>query len=272
MVSEYYSKLKCAARFAENKGHRVGYVALRGSQNYGLATEKSDFDYVVVVIPSFEDLLRNGWLPVKVYDFEGGHIEIYDIREYFSCIWKMNPAILETLMTQHNIDMTYNKMFESIYSFDILPMIAVREEKLARAIKGIFMAYYDKYEKQKDMGKSIAHMIRLNWFLETLKNNLLFVPNMKEHAPKKLWLTAVMYKSMPNDRIFQVTDIDTKAYVEFLMEDTFRLCEEVISRSQNSPYRSKETAYQERIQGRVSALIEYYIKEEKRKKDEGNQA
>lgn len=84
-------------------------VFLKGSQNYGLATETSDVDLVVVVIPSFHDLaceqIHGYFLDSfeKKSETEYGTIQIVGIRDFMRQLLKPNIANHEFLVTQYCI-------------------------------------------------------------------------------------------------------------------------------------------------------------------------
>ena len=267
-VSVHYSKLKAAMRFIEGKGYQVAYVALRGSQNYRLDTETSDFDYVAVVIPRFTDLVAKCWIQTKEYEYDGGHIDMYDIREYFACICKMNPSILETLVTPHHIDMTPNKMFCAAY-VHVVQAIPYRSGDLALAIKGTYQRYLKLYGRGAGdrCGKSVAHMIRLVAYMENLCENKIFDPDFS--GRKDAYKTALLYKRASDDGVFSAKLTD---YVDWLTNRINDLCnKEVLICNLNSE-KDKADEHRQKVSDMVSALIKEHIKKEMRDEDEGNQA
>lgn len=269
MVSEYYSRLKQALRFVESKGYQPVYVALRGSQNYHLSTGHSDYDYVAVVVPCFDDLVEKSWIQTKEYEYDGGHIDVYDIREYFSCIWKMNPAILETLMTPHHIDTTQNKMFSCCYTY-VVEAIPYKAGSLAQAIKGMFMTYLKKYGRGagSGLGKSVSHMIRMCVYMERLWKYNVFEPDLLI-GPKSSHAVAMAYKEMSDEAVLAS---NPQERVDWLTERITKLCDEILCRNQKLIDGSRAEMHRQRINDMVSRLIKEYINEEMREDDEGNQA
>lgn len=53
------------------KGYDVLAVNLYGSQNYGVDTPESDYDFKALIFPSLEDVILNKKRVSKVLEFEG---------------------------------------------------------------------------------------------------------------------------------------------------------------------------------------------------------
>lgn len=86
---------------------------LYGSQNYGLDTKESDFDYFKLVCPTFEDLY-NGTSISKDIEMENGLIKVKDIRTWFTYLSK-NLNFLECL---YSIDVKiYDEDFEKLWKY-----------------------------------------------------------------------------------------------------------------------------------------------------------
>lgn len=84
---------------------RIIGIFLYGSQNYGFATEESDIDSKVFVLPSFEDFcLRHNNLVSKTIELENGeHIDVKDIRLLRDNLFKQNINFMELLFTEYKI-------------------------------------------------------------------------------------------------------------------------------------------------------------------------
>lgn len=92
----------------DNLGYEVLFIALQGSQNYGLDIYtddyKSDIDCMAIVLPSFEDFVANRQAVSTTYVLPNNeHINIKDIRLYFELIYKQNVQFLEILFTDYRI-------------------------------------------------------------------------------------------------------------------------------------------------------------------------
>ena len=78
-VQEHYDYL-------QQKGYEIVFLALQGSQNYGLdvydENYMSDIDTKAVVLPSFEDFVYNRQPVSKTVVLENNeHIDVKDVRE-----------------------------------------------------------------------------------------------------------------------------------------------------------------------------------------------
>lgn len=80
---------------------RVIGAFYRGSANYGLDTEDSDVDTIVLIAPSIDDVVECA-RPISrtVITDEGEHIDIKDFRLFIGELRKMNPGLLEILFTK----------------------------------------------------------------------------------------------------------------------------------------------------------------------------
>lgn len=81
--------------------HNPYYLWLYGSQNYNLDTEKSDFDYKCIILPSLEDLVKQTKPVSETIEFEGWQIDLKDIRVYIDSAVKVNINFIEILNTDY---------------------------------------------------------------------------------------------------------------------------------------------------------------------------
>lgn len=141
-------------------GHRVAYICVYGSQNYGLDINneeyQSDVDMKAIVVPTLDDLIANSKPVSEVIDTEWGQVDVKDIRNYFEVLLKGNPAYIETLFTHYYIvDDAFKEEFSEILLLRNDLVHALRAQFI-RAIYGMMM------EKQKALSHpypSIAHKI-----------------------------------------------------------------------------------------------------------------
>lgn len=89
-----------AARHLVELGHKVVSVNLYGSQNYNCDTPASDYDFKAIVVPSMDDVIFNRKPISTDIEFEGGLIDIKDIRLMFDNYKKQNVNFIETLFTR----------------------------------------------------------------------------------------------------------------------------------------------------------------------------
>lgn len=132
---------------------------------------QSDFDYKVVVLPTLWDLVKNSKPISTVVDFEGGHIDIKDIRVFMDTVIKMNPSYMEMFFTPYRVVLGEGKYIMSMLE-DVPDMLHERGALFAKACYGMFLekekamchpyptlAY--KIEKWGYDGKQVHHMYRL---------------------------------------------------------------------------------------------------------------
>lgn len=89
-----------AAKHLVELGHKVVSVNLYGSQNYDCDTPTSDYDFKAIVIPTMDDVIFNRKPISTDIEFNGGLIDIKDIRLMFDNYKKQNVNFIETLFTR----------------------------------------------------------------------------------------------------------------------------------------------------------------------------
>lgn len=100
-------KLAEAKKHVESLWYKVYYIAIYGSQNYGLDLDeeeyKSDIDYKTIVLPSLLDLVNNSKPVSKVYEFNWWQIDVKDLRVYVESMVKCNINFLEIMNSEYFI-------------------------------------------------------------------------------------------------------------------------------------------------------------------------
>ena len=98
-------RLFAAKSYVESLGYTPAYLAIYGSQNYGLSLDepdyRSDVDIKCAALPSLSQLAAEESVAPAVLEWEGGQIEIKDVRRFAEVAARLNPSYLETLMTPH---------------------------------------------------------------------------------------------------------------------------------------------------------------------------
>ena len=124
-MAEILSKLKRAADYVKSLGYFPVYISLYGSQNYELSFDGighiSDYDYKCIVLPSLQEITEEKEAASLTVDFEGGQIDIKDIRLFTRLIEKMNPAYLEGLLTENYLVLSGGEQVESMR--ELLPAL-----------------------------------------------------------------------------------------------------------------------------------------------------
>jgi len=140
-MEAYLERLKRAAEHVRSLGYDPAYISLYGSQNYGLSLEseayRSDYDFKCVVLPSLFEITEEKEAASLTIEFEGGQIDIKDIRLFARLIEKMNPAYLECLLTEHYLVLRGGERIEAMRR--LLPdLFAERGAAFARVCARLF--------------------------------------------------------------------------------------------------------------------------------------
>lgn len=160
MKEKLMNALNKQKKILESQGYTVAFIAIFGSQNYGLDvyTEdyKSDIDMKAIIVPTLDDLVSNSKPVSKVYETEWGQVDVKDIRTYFQTLLKANPAYVETLFTEYYIvDDRFVDEFDRIF---LMREILVKTLK-AQLIRSIFGMMCEKQKALCHPYPSIAHKI-----------------------------------------------------------------------------------------------------------------
>jgi len=87
--------------FADRMGFDLERSAImacrRGSQVYGTATNVSDDDFFVVVIPPLQKMLGLSTFDNWTFQDDTVDVVVYSLRKYVGLLLKNNPSVLETL-------------------------------------------------------------------------------------------------------------------------------------------------------------------------------
>ena len=164
----------------ENNGHKVAYICLYGSQNYGLDIYtdeyKSDFDAKAVIVPTLDDLVYNSKPISTTIECEDGLCDVKDIRIFIDTLIKANPAYIETLFTRYYIiDKDFENELNSILRLRDSLVYALRAQ-FCRTIYGMmrekekamthpYPSVKEIIEKYGYSGKQLHHIIRLYYLM-----------------------------------------------------------------------------------------------------------
>lgn len=160
----------------------VIYLALQGSQNYGLDVYtneyQSDVDTKAIVLPSLDDIINNV-PPVSTTLVlpDNSHCDVKDIRIMFHTFEKQNVNFIEILFTKyHYINpeykdeielLLYNK--ENIARYNVNQalrcMAGMSKEKL-HALQHPYPACIDEINEIGYSKKQLHHIVRMNDFIK----------------------------------------------------------------------------------------------------------
>ena len=176
MNLEFNKRLEKAAAFVEEQGYHPVYIALFGAQNYELDIHtdeyQSDFDFKCIVLPTLAEMIKNSKPTSVVLDYEGGHIDVKDIREYMKVVTKANPSYIEPLITPHCMPLNEGKYYMVDICSKAQRLVSEEGFIFISACKGLF------YEKKTRMshpfptkmelinkygydGKQVSHALRM---------------------------------------------------------------------------------------------------------------
>ena len=173
-VQEHYDYLK-------DKGYEIVFLALQGSQNYGLDVYDEDYmsdvDTKAVILPSFEDFVYNREPVSKTIILENNeHIDVKDVRVMFETYKKQNVNFIETLFSKFKIvNPKYADFIELLFQYreDIAHintnqalrcMAGMSMEKL-KALEHPYPTIKDKIDKYGYDPKQLHHILRMNDFI-----------------------------------------------------------------------------------------------------------
>ncbi len=169
----FEEKLRAAAEHVIALGYEPVYISLHGSQNYGLAVYRqdyqSDFDFKCIVLPSLWDLVEGKKPASLTIETAEGQIDIKDIRLFTDALERMNPAYLEALATEYH--WTIEPKMEAI-RVQTDALMRQRGSRFAQACLGLFEekarrmchdcpAAHEKIVRFGYDGKQPHHMYRL---------------------------------------------------------------------------------------------------------------
>lgn len=173
-VQEHYDYLV-------DKGYEIVFLALQGSQNYGLDVYDDDYmsdvDTKAVILPSFEDIVLNKEPKSTTLILENNeHIDVKDIRVMFETYKKQNVNFIETLFTEFKIvNPKYKDLVQPLFDNNeeiahinfnqaLRCMAGMSMEKL-KALEHPYPTIKDKIDKYGYDPKQLHHILRMNDFI-----------------------------------------------------------------------------------------------------------
>lgn len=161
----------------EKKFKWIG-IFLVGSQNYGVNLDEdlyhSDEDYVVLILPTMEDLIRRNEFKSKEYSFDFGHISVMDVRLFAKTLLKVNPHTLEILGCPEGhyelnpeYDTTYNESLYQSMREDLDTIIRQNQNDYLWAVWGLGNSMNKKLQNSEGKnGKMLQHILRMKLLME----------------------------------------------------------------------------------------------------------
>lgn len=188
-------------------GYNPVYIALYGSQNYGLDVYgddyASDYDFKVIVMPSIHDVVFKSDKISTTIDYDGGLIDIKSAVDMTLLYGKMNQQYLETLVTPFYKIYEGGEYMEEIRA-SLQSLIDERSKLLVGSIVGHYQAKASKVFIPNGNGipdydpKNAYHMLRLLCMLEDFKKTgkLVLLPPVSD---KDMLLAIKQHKLSPKE-------------------------------------------------------------------------
>ena len=164
--------MKCVDILKSKYGKKLIFVALYGSQNYGLESDGSDYDFKAIVVPSLDDIVFNRKPVSTTIEIEDGLCDVKDLRTMMGCWKKQNVNFVELLFSKAIwVNPDYEKLFQPL--FDNREKIVHYDERHAiNCIVGMAMEKYHALfkpypsqigviEKYGYAAKQLSHIWRL---------------------------------------------------------------------------------------------------------------
>lgn len=171
--------------------YQIWFLALYGSQNYGLDDETSDVDTKALIIPTFDGFFHKDGIKNKTYlTNHNEHIEVKDAYSMTKNFQKQNINFLEILFTPHV--MVNDELFEEWKAlYDMREDIAhVNMHQAVKAMQGMAK---NKYDNLCTSHPSVEHLIEQYGYDGKQLSNILrlgnFVYNYTQYVPFEECLT-----------------------------------------------------------------------------------
>ena len=224
-----WTKDKIMARLQEQYNEALKYfpedrivgIFLQGSQNYGLATDESDIDSKLIVLPTFEDICF-ARKPVSTTHIceNDEHIDFKDIRLMFQTFRKQNLNFIEILFTEYRIInpiyehlwMIIDEEREAIARYNVvkclLTMSGIASEKY-HAMEHHYPSSMHMIEKFGYDPKQLHHLLRIEEFLNRYVAGEPFADCLVSKIPEYLVSVKQGRYSLPEARLIGVRVYET---------------------------------------------------------------
>ena len=76
--TDIFKELANRKKILEERGYKVIYIGLYGSQNYNLSDEQSDIDVKAIILPTLQDIIFRKVTSTTI-ECENGNIDVKDL-------------------------------------------------------------------------------------------------------------------------------------------------------------------------------------------------
>lgn len=183
-----------------SKDYNIWFLALYGSQNYGLDTNNSDVDTKGLIIPSFKQFARSeSTINSVIVTDRNEHVEVKDCYSMIDNFWKQNINFLEILFGEHVI-------LNEDYLEEWQALVNLREE-IARfdelkAIKAMAGMAKQKFEHLSTPHESVKHLIEAFGYDGKQLSNIMRLKNFMYNYIRDLSFEECLTKHFPYNKDF----------------------------------------------------------------------
>ena len=184
--TEIFKELANRKKLLEEKGYKVIYIGLYGSQNYNLDDEESDIDVKAIILPSLQDIVFRK-VTSKTIECENGNIDVKDLITFYDVIKKGNFSYIEAVDTEYSIGDKYIKELFKQFRPNLKSILGAMHEK-RKALTHQFPSKKKEFEKWGFDPKQYHHILRLQTLLEynTYSDSTLSYLGYREEAREKM--------------------------------------------------------------------------------------
>lgn len=165
---EIFKTLGKYKKTLEDKGYKVIYIGLYGSQNYNVDDELSDIDCKAIILPTLHDIIFRK-VTSKTIECENGAIDVKDLITFYDVIKKGNFSYIESIDTEYSIgDKKIKEMFGQ-FRPNLKSIIGAMYEK-RKALTHEYPSKKTEFEKWGFDPKQYHHILRLLDILQYIKD------------------------------------------------------------------------------------------------------
>lgn len=175
-IVDIFKELSNRKKILEEKGYKVIYMGLYGSQNYNVDDELSDIDVKAIILPTLHDIIFRKITSTTI-ECENGSIDVKDLITFYNVIKKGNFSYIEAIDTEYSIgDKQIKEMFKQ-FRPNLKSMLGAMLEK-RKALTHEYPSKHSEFQKWGFDPKQYHHILRLYDLLEyinTTKENVSYL-------------------------------------------------------------------------------------------------
>ena len=162
--TDIFKELTNRKKILEDKGYKVIYIGLYGSQNYNLSDEQSDIDVKAIILPTLQDIIFRKVTSTTI-ECENGNIDVKDLITFYDVIKKGNFSYVEAIDTEYSIGDKYIKELFKQFRPNLKSILGAMHEK-RKALTHEYPSKHSEFEKWGFDPKQYHHILRLYDLLE----------------------------------------------------------------------------------------------------------